>query len=64
MILFIKAGRVVHGGIGTNVLYWRRSGLIPLKLIRETNVDVTTNVHTKHLNRFFANTLLVADANF
>ena len=31
-----------------NVLYWRRSGLLPLKLIRSTNVDATTNVHTKH----------------
>jgi hypothetical protein len=31
-----------------NVLYWRRSGLLPLKLIRSTTVDDTTNVHTKH----------------
>ena len=47
-----------------NGLYWRRSGLLPLKLIRSTTVDATTNVHTKHRNRFFANTLLVADADF
>jgi hypothetical protein len=50
--------------IATNGLYWRRSGLLPLKLIRSTTVDATTNVHTKHRNRFFANTLLVADADF
>jgi hypothetical protein len=47
-----------------NDLYWRRSGLLPLKLIRRTNAQPTTNVHTKHRNRFFANTLLVADADF
>ena len=30
------------------VEYWRRSGLLPLKLIQRTTVDVNTNVHTKH----------------
>lgn len=33
--------------ISYNGLYWRRSGLLPLKLIRINNVDVTTNVHKK-----------------
>ncbi len=32
----------------TNVLYWRRSGLLPLKLIRSNTVDATTNVDMKH----------------
>jgi len=29
------------------VEYWRRSGFIPPKPIRSTDVNATTNVHTK-----------------
>lgn len=54
----------VSAGIAPNVLYWRRSEILPLKLIRSTTIETTSNVHTKHQNRFFANTLLVADADF
>ena len=50
--------------VAANVLYWRRSEILPLKLIRSTTIETTSNVHTKHQNRFFANTLLVADADF
>ncbi len=46
--------------LGITIEYWRRSGHLPLKLIRRTNAQPTTNVHTKHQTRFFANTLLYA----